>query len=47
VKKKIATINTLTAKKEVLIIILELQGCVSTNKNVLIYPEMAGTLQKD
>ena len=36
----------MTAKKEVFNHYLELQGDVSTKQNVLIYPEMAGTLQK-
>jgi RND family efflux transporter MFP subunit len=44
--EKLPLVNTLTAKKEVFNHYLELQGDVSTKQNVLIYPEMAGTLQK-
>lgn len=45
-EEKLPLVNTLTAKKEVFNHYLELQGDVSTKQNVLIYPEMAGTLQK-
>ena len=45
-EEKFPLVNTLTAKKEVFNHYLELQGDVSTKQNVLIYPEMAGTLQK-
>jgi RND family efflux transporter MFP subunit len=44
--EKLPLVNTLTAKKEIFNHYLELQGDVSTKQNVLIYPEMAGTLQK-
>ncbi|WP_036151307.1 efflux RND transporter periplasmic adaptor subunit [Maribacter forsetii] len=44
--EKLPLVNTLTAKKEVFNHFLELQGDVSTKQNVLIYPEMAGTLQR-
>ncbi|WP_300021811.1 efflux RND transporter periplasmic adaptor subunit [uncultured Maribacter sp.] len=44
-EEKLPLVNTLTAKKEVFNHYLELQGDVSTKQNVLIYPEMAGTLQ--
>ncbi len=45
-EEKLPLVNTLTAKKEVFNHFLELQGDVSTKQNVLIYPEMAGTLQR-
>lgn len=45
-EEKLPLVNTLTAKTEVFNHYLELQGDVSTKQNVLIYPEMAGTLQK-
>ena len=45
-EEKFPLVNTMTAKKEVFNHYLELQGDVSTKQNVLIYPEMAGTLQK-
>lgn len=44
--EKLPLVNTLTAKKDVFNHYLELQGDVSTKQNVLIYPEMSGTLQK-
>lgn len=44
--EKLPLVNTLTAKKEIFNHYLELQGDVSTKQNVLIYPELAGTLQK-
>ncbi|TLP75907.1 efflux RND transporter periplasmic adaptor subunit [Maribacter sp. ACAM166] len=44
--EKLPLVNTLTAKKEIFTHYLELQGDVSTKQNVLIYPEMAGTLQR-
>ena len=39
-------ISTITAKAEKFDHFLELQGDVSTKQNVLIYPEMPGTLQR-
>ncbi|WP_339840578.1 efflux RND transporter periplasmic adaptor subunit [uncultured Maribacter sp.] len=45
-EEKLPLVNTLTAKTEVFNHYLELQGDVSTKQNVLIYPEMAGALQK-
>ncbi|WP_405411162.1 efflux RND transporter periplasmic adaptor subunit [Maribacter sp. Asnod1-A12] len=45
-EEKLPLVNTLTAKKEIFNHYLELQGAVSTKQNVLIYPEMSGTLQK-
>ncbi|APQ17544.1 efflux RND transporter periplasmic adaptor subunit [Maribacter hydrothermalis] len=45
-EEKLPLVNTLTVNKEVFNHYLELQGDVSTKQNVLIYPEMAGTLQK-
>lgn len=46
VSKKIPLITTFTAKSEVFNHYLELQGNVQTKKNILIYPEMSGILQK-
>ncbi|HDZ04639.1 hypothetical protein LCGC14_0080460 [marine sediment metagenome] len=45
-EEKLPLVNTLTAKKELFNHYLELQGDVSTKQNVLIYPEMPGTLQR-
>ena len=45
-EEKFPLVNTITAKHEVFNHYLELQGDVSTKQNVLIYPEMAGTLQR-
>ena len=45
-EEKFPLVNTITAKHELFNHYLELQGDVSTKQNVLIYPEMAGTLQK-
>jgi len=45
-EEKLPLVNTLTAKKGLFNHYLELQGDVTTKQNVLIYPEMAGTLQK-
>ena len=45
-EEKFPLVNTITTKTEVFNHYLELQGDVSTKQNVLIYPEMAGTLQK-
>lgn len=42
--QKIPLITTLTAAEEVFNHFLELQGSVQTKQNVLIYPEMSGTL---
>ncbi|WP_281541999.1 efflux RND transporter periplasmic adaptor subunit [Maribacter aestuarii] len=39
-------ITTITAKAETFYHFLELQGDVKTKQNVLIYPEMAGTLER-
>jgi RND family efflux transporter MFP subunit len=44
--KNLPLVNTLTAQREEFRHYLELQGSVSTKQNVLIYPEMAGTLQR-
>ena len=44
--KKLPLVTTFTAKKEVFKHYLELQGSVKTKQNILIYPEMAGILQK-
>jgi len=45
-EEKLPLVNTLIAKTELFNHYLELQGDVSTKQNVLIYPEMAGTLQR-
>ncbi len=45
-EEKFPLVNTITTKTEVFKHFLELQGDVSTKQNVLIYPEMAGTLEK-
>jgi RND family efflux transporter MFP subunit len=43
-EEKLPLVNTLTAKVEKFNHFLELQGNVQTKQNVLIYPEMPGTL---
>lgn len=45
-EEKLPLVNTITAKYETFNHYLELQGDVRTKQNVLIYPEMAGTLQR-
>lgn len=45
-EENLPLVNTLTVKNELFNHYLELQGDVSTKQNVLIYPEMAGTLQR-
>lgn len=45
-EEKLPLVNTITAKHETFNHYLELQGDVRTKQNVLIYPEMAGTLQR-
>ena len=45
-EEKLPLITTLTAKTEKFDHYLELQGDVQTKQNVLIYPEMPGTLQR-
>jgi len=45
-KERLPLVTTLTAKGEKFDHYLELQGGVKTKQNVLIYPEMAGTLQR-
>lgn len=44
--EKLPLVNTITVEPERFNHYLELQGGVSTKQNVLIYPEMAGTLQR-
>ena len=44
--KKLPLVTTFTTKQEAFNHFIELQGDVTTKQNVLIYPEMAGTLQK-
>lgn len=44
--EKLPLVNTITVEPELFNHYLELQGGVSTKQNVLIYPEMAGTLQR-
>lgn len=43
--KRNPLVTSLTLKNEVFVHYLELQGNVKTKQNVLIYPEMAGTLE--
>ncbi|MEN8856502.1 MAG: efflux RND transporter periplasmic adaptor subunit [Flavobacteriaceae bacterium] len=43
--KRNPLVTSLTIKKEVFVHYLELQGNVKTKQNVLVYPEMAGTLE--
>jgi len=45
-EEKLPLVTTLTASAEKFDHFLELQGAVKTKQNVLIYPEMAGTLQR-
>ena len=45
-EEKLPLVNTIEVNPQVVNHYLELQGDVSTKQNVLIYPEMAGTLQK-
>lgn len=45
-EEKLPLVTTFEAKEEKFDHFLELQGDVSTKQNVLIYPEMAGTLQR-
>lgn len=45
-KEKLPLVNTITTEPKEFVHFLELQGGVETNQNVLIYPEMSGTLQK-
>ncbi len=45
-EEKLPLVNTITAKFQKFNHFLELQGDVETNQNVLVYPEMAGTLQR-
>ena len=45
-KEKLPLVNTITTEPREFVHFLELQGGVETNQNVLIYPEMSGTLQK-
>ncbi len=44
--EKLPLVNTITLEPQLFNHYLELQGDVSTKQNVLIYPEMAGTLQR-
>ncbi len=44
--KKVPLITTFTVKTEEFVHYLELQGNVQTKQNVLIYPEMAGQIQR-
>ncbi len=44
--KKISLITTFTAKESVFNHYLELQGNVQTKQNIVIYPEMSGTLYR-
>lgn len=44
--EKLPLVTTIAAKAEKFVHFLELQGDVKTKQNVLIYPEMPGTLQR-
>ncbi|MBT8298611.1 MAG: efflux RND transporter periplasmic adaptor subunit [Maribacter sp.] len=44
--EKLPLVTTITVKAENFMHYLELQGTVQTKQNVLVYPEMAGTLQR-
>lgn len=44
--EKLPLVTTITTKAQKFVHFLELQGNVQTKQNVLIYPEMAGTLQR-
>lgn len=43
--KKNPLVTSITLKKEIFVHYLELQGNVKTKQNILIYPEMSGTLE--
>lgn len=45
-QEKLPLVTTITVKNQNFVHFLELQGEVRTKQNVLIYPEMAGTLEK-
>ncbi len=45
-EEKLPLVTTLSVSKQNFVHFLELQGEVQTKQNVLIYPEMAGTLEK-
>ncbi len=45
-EEKLPLVNTITAEFQKFDHFLELQGDVKTKQNVLVYPEMAGTLQR-
>ena len=45
-EEKLPLVTTITTEAQNFIHFLELQGGVKTKQNVLIYPEMAGTLQR-
>lgn len=44
--EKLPLVTTITAKQQNFVHYLELQGAVKTKQNVLVYPEMPGTLQR-
>lgn len=44
--EKLPLVTTITAKSQNFVHYLDLQGDVKTKQNVLIYPEMAGTLER-
>lgn len=44
--ERLPLVTTITAEQEAFVHYLELQGDVMTKQNVLIYPEMQGTLVK-
>lgn len=45
-EEKLPLVSTIAAKQEKFEHFLELQGSVQTKQNVLVFPEMAGTLQR-
>ncbi|NNE76217.1 MAG: efflux RND transporter periplasmic adaptor subunit [Pricia sp.] len=44
--EKLPLVNTITAEPQKFVHFLELQGDVKTKQNVLVYPEMSGTLER-
>ncbi|MDT7829131.1 efflux RND transporter periplasmic adaptor subunit [Pricia sp. S334] len=44
--ERLPLVNTIAAEPQKFVHFLELQGDVKTKQNVLVYPEMAGTLQR-
>jgi len=46
ISERLPLVTTITAQSQNFVHFLELQGAVKTKQNVLIYPEMPGTLQR-